>query len=249
MKISKILTYVFQKTNLILSILFIIISLPGYAQRPQTISLGEIPQKQLRKYIEARDINYMQNFTSIQASWNKGTDKSTFHIHEKLFFLNYKLDDVWKCYRNAKPVVTWNTHFIRIGLLISKASNSVTYLNNINSPIVDTGQVVFLDLRLWRGIFNVPLAFEITNIDPHLKILEFSYIDSNTSKGKQTVQFFDNGDGRTRIIHSSYFKSDSHFRDKFLYPHFHSKFIRQFHRNMKHELQHMPPVNNSSRIS
>jgi hypothetical protein len=216
-------------------------SAPVYSQRPQTINLTEIPQKQVRHYIQKRDIDYMQNFSAIHASWNKETIESTYRIHERTIYFKNNLEDVWSCYRHSNPVKSWNTHFIRVGLVITKCSNSVTYINNCTYPEIDTGQVVFLDLKLIKGLFNVPLAFEITHIDPFNKILEFSYIEGNTTQGRQTVQFFDNGDGRTRIVHRSYFKSYSPFRDKFLYPHFHSKFIKEFHRNMKHELKNIDP--------
>jgi hypothetical protein len=84
-----------------------------------------------------------------------------------------------------------------------------------------------------KGLFNIPVAFEIITIDQKKQIMEISYIDNNKSLGKQTIQFFDNGDGSTKIVHLSYFKSESAFRDSFLYPHFHNKFIREFHGNMK----------------
>jgi hypothetical protein len=227
----------FSMRYIILLIFNILFSIPVISQRPQTICLSEIPQKQVQHYIKDRDINYMQNFSAIHASWKKESIESAYRFHERIFYIKKNLAEVWGCYRHSNPVKSWNTHFIKIGLLISKCSNSVTYVNNCTYPEIDTGQVVFVDLKLIKGLFNVPLAFEITNIDPILKILEFSYIEGNTTQGKQTVQFFDNGDGRTRIVHLSYFKSYSPFRDKFLYPHFHSKFIKEFHRNMKHELK------------
>jgi hypothetical protein len=127
----------------------------------------------------------------------------------------------------------WNGHSVRFGLLISKCSNSVIYKNNPLFPDIDTGQVYFLDMRLLKGLLNVPAAFEITNIDQKQQMVEFSYIDNNTSLGKQTIQFFDNGKDCTRIVHRSYFKSESALRDDF-YPCFHNKFIKEFHRNMKH---------------
>jgi hypothetical protein len=175
----------------------------------------------------------MQDFEAIHASWKKGSDESSFLFNEKTFFLKDKLSHVWDCYRKADPTKSWNGHFVRFGLLISKKSNSVVYSGDAVFPEIDTGQVFFLDLRLMRGIFNLPMAFEIINIDPVQRIIEFSYIDGNKAKGKQTIQFYDNDDGRIRITHKSYFRSDSPFRDNLLYPYFHRKFIRDFHRNMK----------------
>jgi hypothetical protein len=127
----------------------------------------------------------------------------------------------------------WNGPSIQLGLMISKYSKSVKYAKNFSIPEIDTGQVYFLNLRLMKGLFNIPVAFEIINIDRIRHILEISYLDNNKSRGKQTIQFFDNGDGRTRIDHRSYFKSGSWFREDILYPYFHKKFIREYHRNMK----------------
>jgi hypothetical protein len=216
-------------------IFFIIIltEISCFSQIPQTINLSEVPQRKVRKYIEAREINHMQDFGLIRASWKKGQDESKFLFHEKTFFLKEKLSHVWDCYRKADPTKSWNGPFVRFGLLISKKSNSAVYSTNSTFPEIDTGQVYFLDLRIMRGIFNLPMAFEIINIDPFERIIEFSYIDGNKSKGKQRIEFSDDPDGRIRITHKSYFRSDSQFRDNMLYPYFHRKFIRQFHRNMK----------------
>jgi hypothetical protein len=211
-----------------------------FSQIPQTINMEKVPQRKVRKYIEARNINIMQDFSLIQASWKKGSDESSFRFNEKTFFLKDKLSHVWDCYRNADPNKSWNGHFVRFGLLISKKTNSVIYSNNLTFPEIDTGQVFFLDLRLMRGLFNLPMAFEITGIDPIQRIIEFSYIDGNKARGKQTIEFTDDYDGRIRITHKSYFKSDSPLRDNLLYPYFHRKFIRDFHKNMKHMVLRMP---------
>ncbi|MBK7131999.1 MAG: hypothetical protein IPH69_03985 [Bacteroidales bacterium] len=211
-----------------------------FSQIPQTIDLSEIPQRKVRKYIEARDINHMQDFGLIHASWKEGLDESSFLFQEKTFFLKNKLSHVWDCYRKADPTKSWNGPFVRFGLLISKKSNSAVYSGNSTFPEIDTGQVYFLDLRIMRGLFNLPMAFEIINIDPLKRIIEFSYIDGNKSRGKQTIEFSDDLDGQIRIIHKSYFRSDSPFRDNMLYPYFHRKFIRQFHRNMKQLVQEAP---------
>jgi hypothetical protein len=202
------------------------------SQSFKSINLQDIPQRKVRKYIVSRSIDRMHNFASIHASWKKDIDKSDFKVIKKTFYLRFKLFNVWDCYRHTNAYKMWNGHAVRFGLLISKCSNSVIYTNNSCFPEVDTGQVYFLNIRLMKGLFNVPVAFEIINIDQKQQIVEISYIDNNKSQGKQTIQFFDDGDGSTRIVHLSYFKSKSAFRDKLLYPYFHKKFIKEFHRNM-----------------
>jgi hypothetical protein len=209
------------------------------AQGLHAINLDLIPKKKVRSYIVEREISSMENYNSIHASWKEGLDISTYKMQEKVFYLQEKLESVWDCYNSASPVKSWNGHFVRFCLLISKQTNSVKYQDNTDFSEIDTGQVYFLDLKLLAGLFNVPVAFEIIKVDTTSKIIEFSYIDGNKSQGKQTIQFFDNGDGRTRIIHRSYFKSDSAFRDDVFYPFFHTKIIKEFHRNMRKMAQVM----------
>jgi hypothetical protein len=220
--------------QLFLIFLVVLFSLPVFSQRVQPINLEGIRHRKVRKFIEDKKINLMPHFASIQASWKEGIDKSTFSYYEKEFYLNDDISNVWKCYNQTNPTLMWNGHFVKFDFMISKCSNSTAYFNNKIFPEMDTGQVYFLDLRLMRGLFNVPIAFEIINIDPIRKIIEFSYIKGNKSLGKQSLQFLENGDGRIRIIHGTYYKSDSKFRDHFIYPYFHKKLLKEFHRNMRH---------------
>jgi|WetSurMetagenome_2_1015567.scaffolds.fasta_scaffold103190_1 hypothetical protein len=222
------------KKNLIyLILLFAFSSLPVFSQTGKVINIEEIPQKKVRKYIISRQIDKMHDFSLIHPSWKKETHESDFHVNEKIFYLRSKLSNVWESYRHANPVKAWNGQTFSLGLMILKCSNSVIYTNSSFFPAVDTGQVYFLNLKLMRGLYNLPVAFEVINIDNRQNIEEISYIDNNKSQGKQTIQFFDNGDGRTRIVHRSYFKSGSWFRDDFLYPYFHTRFIKKFHKNMR----------------
>lgn len=213
-------------------------SLPVVSQSLKFINLEEIPQRKVRKYIVSRRIDQMKDFSSIHASWGKGINESDFNVNERTFYVKFALSKVWDSYRHVNLIKIWNGRSVRFGLLILKRSNSVVYKNTSSLPEIDTRQVYFLNLRLMKGLFNVPVAFEITTIDPIRQIIEFSYIDNNKSRGKQTIQFFDNGDGRTRIVHRSYFKSDSALRDDIFYPLFHKKFIKEFHRNMRQHINH-----------
>lgn len=228
------ITHIFGAGLRLIFLLFI----AGYSSKPcvsqsiTRINLSEIPQRKVRNYIVSESIDKMDDFSSIHASWKKNIDKSHFNIIEKSFLLDYDLTDVWDFYRHANILDIWNGKSVRFGILISKCSNTV--INSYNSSFheIDTGDVYFLNLKLLKGILNVEVAFEIITIDLKQRIMEFSYIDNNKSLGKQSIQFFTSGPGRTKIVHLSYFKSNSSFRDKIFYPYFHKKFIREFHENM-----------------
>jgi hypothetical protein len=202
-----------------------------------TINLERIPYRKVRKYIAERGIDRMNDFSLIHASCKKETIEPDLNVSQKVFYLKYSPAEVWNCYRNIDPLKTWNRKSLGFGLMISKSSNYVTYIDNTTPIKVDTGQVYFLNLRLLIGLLNIPVAFEIINIDENRKVAEYSYIDNSKARGKHVLEFLDDGNGGTKIVHRSYFKSESSFRDKFLYPIFHKKFIKEFHRNMRQTIQ------------
>jgi hypothetical protein len=240
--LHKYLFFSTKKKLINIILIFVFTSLPVVSQSFNRIKLEDIPQRKVRKYVISGRIDQMNDFSLIHASWNNGINESDFNVNRRIFYLKNKLSNVWDCYRHADPVETWNRKSVQLGLMISKHSNSVIYAGNYYFPEFDTGQVYFLNLRLLKGLFNVPVAFEIINIDNNRQIFEISYINNNKSQGKQTIQFFDNGDGRTRIVHRSYFKSQSRIRDDLFYPLFHKKFIKEFHRNMRHLVKNSSPV-------
>jgi hypothetical protein len=218
--------------------LIILVCISGFflqlceAQSLTKINISEIPQRKIRNYIVSRSIDKMDDYSSIQASWKEDIVESDFNVIEKTFFLNYGLSEAWDFYRHANILRVWGGKSVGFGLLISKGSNSVINTTNCTFHEIDTGDVYFLNLKLLKGLFNVEVAFEIINIDVEKRIMEFSYIDNNKSLGKQSIQFFDNDQETTKIIHRSYFKSNSNIRDKMFYPHFHKKFINEFHKSM-----------------
>jgi hypothetical protein len=196
------------------------------------INLERIHQRKIRKYIECQIEEGKHQFDEIQPSWNSGKDLSSFRKKEMTFFLKGNLQDTWHGYISANPSKSWNGRKITFGLLLLKSPCTIFYDHD---PIdgVDLGQVYFLKLKLLLGIYNIPVAFEIIRVDEEEKIIEFSYLEGNKSIGVQQVKFIDIGDDRTEILHTSYYKSDSHFRDKWMYPHFHKIIINAFHRNMR----------------
>jgi hypothetical protein len=209
----------------------------GSPQAVKTIDLERIPLKKVREYIEERGIDQMKDFNYIHASCEKETIEPGLYVSQQEFFFEHNLSKVWTCYRKINPLETWNRKSLRFGLMISKKTNSATYFDS-SSPIgVESGQVYFLNLRIIKGLVKIPVAFEIINIDQTRKVVEYSYIDNNKARGKHILEFFETGDGGTRIVHRSYFKSESSFRDKYLYPVFHRKFVREFHRNMRETIE------------
>ena len=225
--------------TIILFIVFGLLPLALVSQVVSFIDLKEIPQKKVRKFIKSGAFDKMHDFSLIHSSWKKDAIESDFRIIEKTFNLKVGHAIVWNTYRHANSMEMWNSRSVKLGLLISKRTNTVTYNNNDFSPEIDTGQVYFLRLRLLKGLLNLPVAFEIIKINHEEEIIEFSYLEKNKSKGKQTIHFIDVGNGVTNIVHKTYFKSGSMLRDD-LYPFFHKRFIKEFHRNMNRKMNLQP---------
>ena len=200
------------------------------------IETEQIKQSKIRKFVKTQIQEKKHQFYEIHPSWNSGKDLSTYSKIEMTFFLNSNVQDVWNGYLSTNPSKSWNGKKISLGLVLQKFPGKIYYQND-QIMGVDTGQVYFLNLKLLLGIINIPVAFEIITIDPVEKVLEFSYIDGNKSSGVQQVKFIDINDECTEIKHISYYKSDSPFRDKYIYPFFHKKIITDFHQNMKRLLK------------
>lgn len=196
------------------------------------IDLDQIHQKKIRKYIEIQIEENKHSFSDIQPSCFIGKNMSAFSKNEMIFFLKGNFKDIWQGYITENPAYSWNARKVSFGVLLERFPNNILYNHDpING--VNTGQVYFLNLKVLKGIYNLPVAFEIITVDTVAKLIEFSYLKGNKSSGIQQIKFLDLGNGQTEIVHTSYFKSDSDLRDKWIYPFFHKKIVNDFHRNMR----------------
>jgi hypothetical protein len=209
----------------------------GFSQQGlEDINLTRVPQKKIRKYINTQVNNHIIKFCDIEPSWKEGQDSSKFRELESTYLIKENPEKVWELYKTVSPAVSWNGKIVSFGLLFSKWTDSVMYRNENKFTEIDTGQVYYVNLRLLKGLYNLAVGLEIIKIDSVKKSIQFSYIEGGKSQGEQTIHFIRTEEGYTQIIHSTLFKSNSRFRDKVLYPHFHRKAIDEFHRNIKNSL-------------
>lgn len=196
------------------------------------IKMEQIHHRKIRKYIEYQTEEGKRQLDEIHPSWKSGEDLSFYRKKEMTFYLKGNMQDIWHGYVSADPSRSWNCKRISLGLLLQKSPENIFYDQDAINGI-DTGQVYFLNLHLMLGLLNIPVAFEIIKVDTEKRMIAFSYLEENKSKGVQQIKFTDVDGERVKITHISYYKSDSQFRDKWIYPYFHKKIIRNFHRNMR----------------
>jgi hypothetical protein len=208
----------------------------NYSQKSMDdIDLHQIHQKKIRNFIHKQISNNTHQFNDIRPTTKDSAAFSSFRKKEQSFLIKENIAKVWQAYSTVSPPQAWTGKHISFGVLISKNTNDILYGYN-SFPNLDTGEVVFLNLRLLKGTYNLAVAFEITSVDDSRKIIEFSYINGDKTQGIQTIHFVRTLEGYTRIIHSTLYKSSSAFRDRTLYPFFHKKVVREFHKNIKREM-------------
>ncbi len=195
------------------------------------IKFDLIPYKAVKEYISNLEKDdSKENLSDIQPSW-KDSDTNEFRSQSKTFLIKDNLENVWNQYRKTSPAKSWDGKKVMFGFMYSKKEDAPLYSGDSFNQI-DTGQVIFLNLKLLK-IYNLAMAFEVISVDEPNHTIEFSYIEGNASEGKQSLQFVSRPDGYTDIIHKSYYKSGSKVRDSVLYPFFHTRTTNEFHRNMK----------------
>ena len=132
---------------------------------------------------------------------------------------------------SANPAEVWNGNMLSFGLMVSKDDGQIMYADEEYSA-AKVGQVFYINLNILGGIIKLPVAHEIIAIESENKYFELSYIEGRKNIGKQRIAFSEASDGNTEIVHTTYYKSDSNFRDSYIYPFFHSKAIGEWHKNM-----------------
>lgn len=196
------------------------------------IELDRISQHKIQEYVHIQQESGIEAFTDIKPSLYANEDIKGYFIRENEYQVNKSIEDVWNLYLKTDATKLWNGKKISFGFLYSKKEDRLVYSDDSISKI-DTGMIVYLNLRLMSGLKNLATAFEFINIDCENKIIEFSYLSGNLSEGKQRIQFLTTPKGNTRILHTSYYKSNNVFKNYILYPYFHTRTTNEFHRNLK----------------
>ncbi len=202
------------------------------------IDLAQIHHKKIKNFILEQKVHDVNTITDIVPTCTADSNLTTFKKQEKNYIIKDEFSAVWAKYLKTSPAKSWEGSLVKFGMLISKPENKVIYRGGEFQEI-KPGQVIFLDLRLLKGIYHLAMAFEIINIDRNNGIIEFSYIKGNKSRGMQRLKFMPTPEGYTQIIHSSFYKSQSALRDKVLYPFFHKKATNEFHRNLRKQLKEL----------
>lgn len=214
---------------------FIVVLLLSYNSEAQMfladVEFEKITEEAVEEFLYRQIDNDNTTFSDVKPTLESTSSTEGFKFHEREYVVKDSLNKVWEHYVFTNPGVAWNVGKMNFAMLFSKNENHLIYKNE-DVEKIETGQIVYLNLNLLK-IKNLATAFEIIKVDKESGVIEFSYVEDNATKGKQQLNFIQTAKGNTKIIHRSFFKSESVLRDHFLYPYFHTRMTNTYHRNMK----------------
>ncbi|NJN25757.1 MAG: hypothetical protein HC819_07225 [Cyclobacteriaceae bacterium] len=213
--------------------LVLLVSSFAQAQNQLTeIDLEHIRQATVRQYISEQQDRHIKCFSDLHPSVVQNDALDDFRQYEKVYLIKESVHEVWANYKYASQTDVWEINRVSFGMAFCRDSEEVVYADELLFGM-EVGQIYFLNLKILHGLYNLPVAFEVTTVDRERRLFEFSYLKGGKAEGKQSIQLMETPQGYTEIVHKSFVRSDSKFRDKYLYPFFHNKLIREFHSNMR----------------
>lgn len=193
-----------------------------------------IKQKKIKQSIKKEKLISTTDFEQIKSSCLCNEDQK-FNTHKKSYLFNFPVEKVWSAYLTTPPKEAWNDKLVSFGMMYESGQQLFHYRNE-PMPEASVGQLVFINLHLLKGFFNVAVAHKIMEINESEKLIRTCYVESGASKGTQFVRFYNLGNNQTKVEHITFYQSNSSFRDKHLYPFLHEKIITEFHQNINHQL-------------
>lgn len=210
----------------ILIILFIMGCTAILSAQHADVNLERISQKNLKKSLVKTKLFLADNLEKLAPTCPEINDSSHYH-HIYTTYIDAPIDSVWKAYNTISPSDIWQGKFTSFGFAYARSSGKLFYQDETFSHL-EEGQIQFLSLRYLFGIFKLNIAHELIGINAETKCLQFCYMQYGKSKGTQIITLEDEN-GRTKVRHDTYYKSDSKFRDKRIYPYFHEKTVEALH--------------------
>ncbi len=224
-------------TRLIFLLGFFLFTTQSFAQTPLSrTDFSKIGPRSIRKFLKSQMEQGVVNFEDFKPSVTDSTNTGNYDSNVHNFNLQQPLATTWKAYLSAHPATVWQGKVVSCGFIFSPSEKQPVFSSN-SYPGLEIGQIFFIEMRILFRLIHFPVCFMVTGINENQHQITFSYISTGSSKGAQTIQLIDSGNGTTQIIHSSIHKTENKLRDRTLYPIYHKKAISEVHQNIRKQLQ------------
>ncbi|WP_057939551.1 hypothetical protein [Algoriphagus resistens] len=156
-----------------------------------------------------------------------------YHEHLETYLYEEDFDSVWDGYINISPEKAWSGRMIHFHQLYTRQTGEEVFPGQLYTGGMGEGQVLILNLHVFNGTIRLQVGHEVMEIDKKKKLIRICYLENSKSEGSQFIRFKSLPNGKTEVSHKTFYRSGSWFRDKIIYPYFHTKAINEFHGNVK----------------
>jgi hypothetical protein len=172
------------------------------------------------------------DFTKLKSLCYQETD-NTYHEHLEIYAYNETIDTIWDAYVNIPPEKAWGGKMLHFHRLYSRITKEEIFPGQVYLGGMVEGQVLILNLHVISGAIKLQVGHEVKEINKVKKLIRICYLENSKSEGSQFISFKTLPNGKTEVSHKTFYKSGSLFRDKVIYPYFHTKAINEFHGNVR----------------
>ncbi len=159
---------------------------------------------------------------------------SDFNRHIRYYEIEKDMSFIWSMYTEVSLKRFWHGPIANFDTMYDPLVKTLYTTGDSDIPGVNKGQIIFINLFL-EDYIHIPVAFQIETLDTENKIIEFVYMEENTSHGKQIIYFHTHTVGGipyTLIRHESWFRSNSSLRDALYYGYYHTQTVDEFHQSV-----------------
>ncbi|WP_111316760.1 hypothetical protein [Algoriphagus chordae] len=181
---------------------------------------------------QEKNLNSEFDFTKLSSICYKEKDP-TYYEHLETYIYDQDFETVWDSYVTISPEKAWSGRMIHFHRLYSRNTQEEVFPGQVYTGEMGIGQVLILNLHIFSGVIKLQVGHEVMEIDKKKQMIKICYLENSKSEGSQYVRFKSLANGKTEVAHQSFYRSGSWFRDKFIYPYFHTKAINEFHNNVR----------------
>jgi len=160
-------------------------------------------------------------------------DLTQFREHIRYYIIDRDLETVWEAYTAVSLERYWQGPVATFNSMFNPDTGELFSAGDPDIPAVSENQIIKLNLLI-DDYIHIPVYFQIKTVNTENKVIEYVYMEQNTSHGKQVIRFFPyetDGIPRTLVKHLSWFQSGSSFRDALFYGHYHTQTVDEFHQS------------------
>lgn len=220
---------------IVLAAILMVVPAACLAQPGADIHFDKITSSKVRALLKKENI---RNLKDVDAMTTSCFDKITgleYRYHVFSYVIKERPEAVWNAYKNLNPKQLGLGNIVSFGLAYSGKHKALIYPGDTCGR-VEEGQIIFSELKFLGGVVKMAVAQEITEINETEKSITFCYMENGKTHGSQKIRLRESGNGNTEVIHETFYKSKSRFRDRWLYPGLHKKVVAEIHENVRRQI-------------